>query len=108
MAINFPTNPSDGEVYSGYYYDELKNAWRSLPLEQAQSIASSTPPLTAKPGEFWYNTNDGILFTYFDDGTSAQWVEVKSNTTINSTIPTRLDAIEAFVDYGTILTLGGL
>jgi hypothetical protein len=108
MAINFPANPSDGEVYSGYYYDLAKTAWRSLPLTQAQSTSSSTPPATANPGEFWYNTNDGILFTYFDDGTSAQWVEVKSNTTINSTIPTRLDALEAFVDYGTILTLGGL
>lgn len=95
MAINFPTNPSDGEVYSGYYYDLAKTAWRSLPLTQAQSTSSSTPPLTANPGEFWFNTNDGILFTYFDDGTTSQWVEVKANSSLGSTIATRTDLLEA-------------
>ncbi len=95
MAINFPTNPSDGEVYSGYYYDLAKTAWRSLPLLPAQSTASSTPPLTASPGQFWFNTNEGILFTYFSDGTSSQWVEVKANSTLNSTITPRIDSLEA-------------
>lgn len=108
MAISFPPNPTNGQVHAGYYYDSTKTAWRSLPLTQSQSTSSALPPATANPGEFWYNTNDGILFTYFNDGTSSQWVEVKSNTTINTTIPTRLDALEAFVDYGTMLALGGL
>lgn len=95
MAINFPTSPTNGQVYSGYYYDETKTAWRSLPLEQTQSISSSTPPLTANPGELWFNTNDGVLFTYFDDGTSAQWVEMKANSTLNSTVAPRIDSLEA-------------
>lgn len=95
MAIIFPSNPTNGQVHAGYYYDGDKGAWRSLPLEQTQSISSATPPLTANPGEFWYNTNDGTLLTYFNDGTSSQWVEVKANSTLNSTIPTRLDAVES-------------
>lgn len=95
MAINFPTSPTDGQVYSGYYYDLAKTAWRSLPLLPAQSTASSTPPLTASPGELWFNTNDGVLFTYFDDGTSAQWVEMKANSTLNSTVAPRIDSLEA-------------
>lgn len=94
MAITFPSNPTNGQVHAGYYYDDNKGAWRSLPLEQTQSISSATPPLTANPGEFWYNTNDGTLLTYFNDGTSSQWVEVKANSTLNSTIPTRLDSLE--------------
>lgn len=94
MAISFPPNPTDGQVHAGYYYDLAKTAWRSLPLTQAQSTSSSTPPLTAKPGEFWYNTNDGVLFTYFDDGNSSQWVEVKANSALGSTIANRVDALE--------------
>ena len=103
MAINFPANPTNGQVYSGYYYDSVKTAWRSLPLEQAQSISSSTPPLTANPGEFWFNTNDGVLFTYLSDGTSSQWVEVRANSTLNSTATSRIDALES----GTAKLSGG-
>lgn len=95
MAIIFPTNPTNGQVHAGYYYDSDKGAWRSLPLEQAQSVSSATPPLTANPGEFWFNTNDGVLFTYFDDGTSSQWVEVKANSSLGSTLAARTDTLES-------------
>lgn len=38
----------------------------------------SNPPAGAEVGDQWYDTADGILFEYLDDGTSLQWVDITS------------------------------
>jgi len=40
----------------------------------------SSPPGTAEVGDQWYDTADGILFEYLDDGTSQQWVDITSSS----------------------------
>ena len=38
----------------------------------------SSPPAGAEVGDQWYDTADGILFEYLDDGDSQQWVDITS------------------------------
>ncbi len=35
----------------------------------------AAPPVSAEQGDLWWSTLDANLFIYYDDGTSAQWVE---------------------------------
>lgn len=38
------------------------------------------PPVTAVPGDLWYNDVTGFLFIYYDDGNTAQWVVANPGT----------------------------
>ena len=48
----------------------------------AQAKASSsvviqdTPPSSSQPGDFWYDSSSGVLSLRYNDGDSAQWVDV--------------------------------
>lgn len=37
---------------------------------------SDTAPTSPTPGLLWFDTSVGVIFVYYDDGTSLQWVEV--------------------------------
>lgn len=94
-AMDFPTSPTNGQTYGQYYYDGTKGAWRVTGQPGSTVIPSPTAPTSPSPGNLWVNTNDGVLFWYYDDGNSTQWVEVKSNTASGSTVAARVDALEA-------------
>ncbi len=36
---------------------------------------SETEPVEAEPGKLWWDSTEGVLKVYFDDGTSQQWVD---------------------------------
>lgn len=76
MALDFPANPTNGQVYDSYVYNSTVGAWQSREDSRTVAILSSTAPTSANPGDIWVNTNDGISFVYYDDGTSAQWMEL--------------------------------
>lgn len=42
--------------------------------------ASTTPPVSPAVGDQWYDTADGILYEYMDDGDTNQWVDIISPT----------------------------
>lgn len=94
-AMNFPSSPTNGQAYGQYVYDSTKGAWRVLADLIASAIPSPTAPTSPVSGDLWFNTNDGVLFMYFNDGNTSQWVEMKSNTASGSTVAARVDAIEA-------------
>lgn len=94
-AMNFPSNPTNGQAYGQYVYDSTKGAWRVLADLIASAIPSPTAPTSPVSGDLWFNTNDGVLFMYFNDGNTSQWVEMKSNTASGSTVAARVDALEA-------------
>lgn len=57
MALDFPSSPSDGQIYDNYYWDEATGVWNSLGNYAVPNIlsdgtftssASSTTPLTVK------------------------------------------------------------
>lgn len=95
MAIDFPSSPTPGQIYQGYYWDSNKNAWKSLQSQTGAVITSSTTPTGAKNGDLWFNTIDGTLFVYFNDGISFYWTEIKANSSLNTTLGNRVTAVES-------------
>ena len=76
MALDFPANPTNGQVYDAYVYNSTVGAWQAREDSKTVAVLSATVPASANPGDIWINTNDGIAFVYYDDGTSAQWIEL--------------------------------
>lgn len=79
MAIDFPASPTPGQVYQGYYWDDDKNAWRSQSTNRGSVITSATTPTGATAGDLWFNTVDGTMYVYYNDGITTQWVEIQAN-----------------------------
>jgi len=81
-ALDFPATPTNGQVFtsngSSWTYDSAKVAWRSSPYEPGAAITSSTAPTNPQNGDIWYDTDDGTTYVYYNDGTSAQWTEIRS------------------------------
>jgi hypothetical protein len=79
MAIDFPNSPNPGQEFQGYYWDDTKQAWRSQSTNRGSVITSATTPTGATAGDLWFNTVDGTMYVYYDDGITTQWVEVQAN-----------------------------
>jgi hypothetical protein len=79
MAIDFPDSPTPGQEFQGYYWDESKQAWRSIATNRGSVITSATTPTGATAGDLWFNTVDGTMYVYYDDGITTQWVEIQAN-----------------------------
>jgi hypothetical protein len=79
MAIDFPNSPTPGQVFQGYYWDNIKQAWRSNKQTSSSVITSSTTPTGATAGDLWFNTSDGTLSVFYSDGITSQWVEIQAN-----------------------------
>ena len=45
---------------------------------------SATAPVDPKVGDRWLDSETGIEYTYFNDGTSSQWVEIKAAVSVSS------------------------
>ena len=78
MPMNFPSNPTNGQVYENYYYDAASTSWRSNPLTNGPAYISDIIPSGAPNGGMWYNSTDGTLFIKYND----TWVEARSNPKI--------------------------
>jgi hypothetical protein len=48
------------------------------------TVSNTTPPSPSE-GDLWFNTEEGITYVYYDDGTSAQWVDATSYMNIPNT-----------------------
>lgn len=57
----------------------------------ASVVTSDTPPASPADGDLWWNTDQLRMFIYYDDGSSAQWVE-----TVPSYIYTLSEIASAF------------
>lgn len=80
-----PANPSEGEVWldtspPGGLWVMGPDGWIGLGVggNSAGYVApvtiSDTAPTGKIPGDLWWNSLTGILFIYYQDTTSAQWV----------------------------------
>lgn len=94
MALNFPSSPTNGQQYQNWIYDSAKGAWEAKPLEAMAATPSATAPLTPQSGDMWYNTNDGGVYVYYNDGNTSQWVQMKSDATLSSTLGERTTTLE--------------
>lgn len=78
MALNFPGSPTNGQQYQGFVYNSTVQAWQSNPASVAPFYTADLPPTNPTVGDSWFNTNDGTMYIYVNDGTSSQWVEHRS------------------------------
>lgn len=79
MAMDFPANPTDGQVYGSYIYSSAAGVWRAAPSSATVSVVSPTKPTTANAGDIWVDSSDGVAYFYYYDGSSYQWVELMSS-----------------------------
>lgn len=75
-ALDFPSSPSDGQLYGNYIYDATRGVWNvNAQGVSSRFIVSETKPPSATNGDAWFDTTEGVTYVYYDDGDSAQWVE---------------------------------
>lgn len=94
--LNFPASPTDGQIYGNFIWSAATGAWLARPQPQSVAVSSPTTPTSPVVNTLWYNTNDGNTYIYNYDGDSYQWVQLKSDATLSSTLGSRVDAL----DYG--------
>ena len=105
MALDFPSSPVDGQVFGSYVWSAAKGAWQSREESATVAIMSPTAPTSASPGDLWVNTNEGLAFVYYDDGSSSQWVEVLASPSSEGGggggTPTTINSIDDIPDVNT-------
>jgi len=52
----------------------------AITVSGASFSFSSTPPSSPSPGDRWLDSDSAILYTYVNDGSSSQWVDLGSYT----------------------------
>lgn len=83
MALNFPANPSVGQVYNTGLktWKWSGNSWTTLGVGEGTVIATSeTPPLNPSIGDLWFNDNTAVLSVFYGDGNTDQWVTVSTSS----------------------------
>jgi len=80
MAINFPDNPFNGQTttFSGvtYTYNSTKNQWTANNPSTANISSSDNAPTSPSAGDLWFNSANGVMYIYYNDGSSAQWISI--------------------------------
>ncbi len=93
-AMDFPSSPTNGQVYGNYVYSTSKGAWQANPVTSEVAVISPTAPSNPKAGDIWYNSDDGCTYVYYYDGDSYQWVASRNDATFSSTLGPRVDTLE--------------
>ena len=105
MAIQFPAQPYDDQqlshngytwIWNGAQWDLLASdssyvtptslsstlstyatqAFVNTALTNTASVSvSDTTPSVTTTGSLWFNSNDGSLYVYYNDGTTTQWIQ---------------------------------
>jgi hypothetical protein len=79
MALDFPANPTDGQIFGSYVWSSSKSVWQSREESAAPAVVSPLPPESASPGDIWVDSSDGVSYVYYNDGSSSQWIEMISS-----------------------------
>jgi hypothetical protein len=82
MALNFPSNPTVGDIYTinGESWQWNGNGWIGVADETTYSpvTISTFAPASPVAGDLWWNSNTGNMFVYYVDPDSAQWVSIST------------------------------
>jgi hypothetical protein len=79
MAINFPDSPSNGDTFTAngvvYTYNATQTLWKTSSAGGGSSVTvSDTAPASPSDGDQWFDSADGSLSVYYNDGSSSQWI----------------------------------
>jgi len=81
MTLQFPSSPSNNDVYENYIYNSTAGAWQKLPGNAfADAAVSDTPPVNPNNGDLWLNSADAKMYIYYNDGDSSQWIAAVGGT----------------------------
>ena len=61
-------------------YSSIRYASSGTTLSPAAVTTSDTAPTNPDNGDMWFDSSVGKTFIWYDDGTSAQWVQMSPNT----------------------------
>jgi hypothetical protein len=78
MAFDFPASPSEGQIFSpagGPSYVFNSPVWRAVGQGQI-AVISDTFPANPANGQLFWESDSGILWIWYNDGNSSQWVQV--------------------------------
>jgi hypothetical protein len=56
-------------------------------LQAATAAVTQEPPANPNQGAFWYENDTGILWIFYNDGNTAQWIQVNGISTSGSGTP---------------------
>jgi len=74
-GAGLPDAPADG-----FTYGRQNNAWSKAGGGASTTTTSDQPPTALlQNGNMWYESDTGGLFIYYDDGNSAQWVQINTS-----------------------------
>ena len=78
MPINFPNNPITNQEHitidnKRYVYDGVKWVFDICSFSE-KCHAGAVAPIDPSSGDLWWNSENGTLYVYYDDGNSQQWV----------------------------------
>jgi len=110
--IDFPNSPINGQTVTVngvvYTYDSTKSRWnRTVNISSggggggASVTVGTTAPTSPSNGDLWFDSEDLLLYMYYADGSSNQWVQVvPSGTSLSSGVnpPTTADAGDLWFD----------
>ena len=100
LAINY--NTTDPAIF---LKDSSNNVIRISGVDniaddgQVELPASTTPPLNPDTGNLWFNSDDGRLYIYYNDGNTVQWVDASPDSYNPSVIP---DTTNSSAQSGTL------
>ena len=66
---------------------------------QVELPASATPPSSPEDGNLWYNSDQGRLYIYYNDGNTSQWVDASPDSWDPSSYP---DTTNSSAQSGTL------
>jgi hypothetical protein len=75
-----PTGNTIGDMYiatdNGHLYIWDGTMWDDAgPLGTSTTTTADNAPSNPKDGDMWWESDSGIFWVYYDDGTSSQWVQ---------------------------------
>lgn len=75
------------ETFEGY--DVIADEWGPIGGGGGGVTISATAPADPAEGDLWWDSDDGKLFVYYNDGSSSQWVDAAGpSVAVQSTAPT--------------------
>ena len=86
MTLNFPSSPTNGQLFNGFVWDASAGVWKKQ--NSIKFSVGATPPVSPLPGDGWFDSDTGTTAVYYNDGSSSQWVELGNATALGPTGPT--------------------
>ncbi len=105
-ALDFPSSPTLNQIYSANGKAWIWNGvvWNAYSGVGGNSITTSaTAPLNPSNGDLWFNTENGLVYVYYVDANSQQWVAPDNSGGFNGGY-NPLQAVKTDTEAGTPTT----